>query len=269
MALLSLLSLAVAASQSADAQPPAGKEVLAAIQRIKDLGGSVEFGKDKRTVKEISLKHSKVTDEDLAFLSLFPDLSSLQLDDTDVTGKGLAHVAKAKNLTWLTCCRTKIKNDDLKLLPLLPKLRTFWVADTSIGDEGLKHLSECKSLENVTVGDSAVTDKGIKYLLALPNLKSLSASYTGLTDKALEHIGQMKQLTRLSLSVTRISDKGIVHLRGLEKLEMLLVDGCRGVTDESLDSLPPNLRFASFLGTEVTPEAKNKLKSARPKCIVE
>ncbi len=87
---------------------PAGMAQLRTLSRLKDLSvrgfpdshGFVAALKGKTGLQQIWLQHAAVTDEEMAIIGGF-DLDVLQVDGSNVTDRGFAHVANLKKLTIL------------------------------------------------------------------------------------------------------------------------------------------------------------------------
>jgi hypothetical protein len=62
-------------------------------------------------VEQVDLSRSKVTDADLASLSVLTTLRSLAIDDTQITDVGLAHLHRLRKLERLTFSRTSATLD--------------------------------------------------------------------------------------------------------------------------------------------------------------
>ena len=91
----------------------------------------------------ISLQLSKipVRDEDIKYITRLDNLRRLNLNFTDVTGKGLKMLSSLKNLRSLSLSGTKIDYDDLtQALPLFETLEMVAIWDTGITPSELSAL---------------------------------------------------------------------------------------------------------------------------------
>jgi len=105
-----------------------------------------------------------VRDADLMCLRQFPQLSSLDLNNTKITDAGLRHVsALTPDLSWLSLSHTAITDAGLEHLRGLIWLDTLWLIDTEITDAGLERLAEFKytDLCNLELTGTKVTDAGV------------------------------------------------------------------------------------------------------------
>lgn len=103
-------------------------------------GDCVEFGS------------SRLTDEDVATLTIFRRVSRLSLNHNPVTDRGIAHLRKLTELKYLSLDETKIT------------------------DAGLDSLHDCRKLELVTLDRTRTTTAGVERLReALPNVVVIDA----------------------------------------------------------------------------------------------
>ena len=108
-----------------------------------DVAGRLGLGTNPATQTEINCE-LYVTDSDLKYLELFPQLQTLRLTLCEqVTDAGLAHLANLPQLQTLnlTGCRS-ITNEGLESLANLPQLQTLNLSDCeNITDEGIARLA--------------------------------------------------------------------------------------------------------------------------------
>jgi hypothetical protein len=109
----------VAGTAGSSDQPPDARAV--AIKAIKQLGGKI--WDDERSV---DLSRSKVTDADLAHLSVMTKLESLNLFDTTVGDAGLEHLKGLTKLNFLLLKQTNVTDAGVaKLKRALPNCETI------------------------------------------------------------------------------------------------------------------------------------------------
>jgi hypothetical protein len=152
-------------------------KALRAEIRIRQLRGKVELDEKAKDhpVTEVDLRHSKVSDDDLALLADLPHLESLILSETTITDEGLAHFAGLTKLRHLYLFGTKITDDGLKHLKGLTNLIMIDAGGTGITDKGLEHLAGLKKLSFLNIPETKVTDSGFaKLKVAIPALVRMS-----------------------------------------------------------------------------------------------
>ena len=217
-----------------------GKEILhtpeqkKAIAAIKKLGGQtgtsqfrhIEKGKlvvenwPGKPVVLVYLEETKVTDADLAFLKVFPDLRHLDLTTTSITDAGLIHLKGLTKLELVSLARTKVTDAGLEHLQDLVNLKMLFLRQTKVGDQGLVHLKNLKQLDFLVLDTTQVTDAGLAHLKGLTNLTRLFLDNTKITDAGLAHLEGLTKLQFLGLGGTKVTDEGFKNLRkSLPKLE--------------------------------------------------
>ncbi len=144
---------------------------------------------DDGEVVELSFDYTAITDDDLQQLQHFPELRTLSLVGTTISGRGLEY------------------------LKPLEKLRTLSLYYTSIDDVALQHVTKCQSLCTLILVGTRVTGEGINSLRDLPNLGTLALELTSLTDAQIADLKQLRQLHTLDLISTKVSEAGVAELR--------------------------------------------------------
>lgn len=103
-----------------------------------------------KQLQYLSLSSTRVTGIGLGYLPV-DNLSILHLTDTDITDQELATLRRFAELTQLLLARTRISDDGLSHLRQLPRLRKLDLDDTQITDEGLKEISTFAVLDSVSL----------------------------------------------------------------------------------------------------------------------
>ncbi|MCE9524542.1 MAG: hypothetical protein K8R36_00640 [Planctomycetales bacterium] len=179
-------------------------------------------GLDKVTVLEgiqtISLTNAKnIYDAELEPLGKFKELTSLELRNCALNGKGLVHLAGLKKL---------------KLLDL---------SETFVKDAGLKSISGITSLEDLNLWHTLITDAGLESIAGLVNLKRLNLDACKISAKGIVHLGKLAQLEFLHIGSTQMDDAALEGLSEHKKLKSLVVTFLPNVTDEGVNKLKAKL----------------------------
>lgn len=90
----------------------------------------------------VNLSKMPVADKDLALISRFRNLETLNLNFTQVKGEGLKELGKLKNLTALSVAGTPVKSKDLEPLLQLHRLRVVYTWNTNVSEAERKALSK-------------------------------------------------------------------------------------------------------------------------------
>jgi hypothetical protein len=158
-----------------------------------------------KTVTDLSLADTRVTDDDLRHLQAFPGLRRLSLDGCPVRGPGLAG--------------------------LTPELKSgitdLSVARTPLSDAQAAYLKGFTRLRRLSLAGCPMRGPGLATLRGLTELRELDLGCPTLTDLFAEELAGLTQIERLSLAGSSLTDEGIRHLRGLTRLEDLDLTGTK------------------------------------------
>ena len=145
------------------------------IAKIEKLGGKVI--KDEESpgspVFEVDFRgNKKITNNTLALLKDFPELTTLILTNTKISDGGLKELKHLPNLTTLEVDGTKITDAGLKEIGYLENLSSLDLTATQITDAALLELRVLKNLNTLHLRFiENVTGSGTDALLnALPDL---------------------------------------------------------------------------------------------------
>jgi hypothetical protein len=155
----------------------------------------------------LSFDHCDIDDQFLLQLSNSKKLTSLSLEETNITGLGLDHISKSKTLRYLKLFHNRyLSNSDIEYLSsskTLSHLELF--GSLSFSRESLHHLlSESKSITYLSMRSCYITDDVI---IAISESKTLThltiTSRSGVADiiinskECLEHLTESKSLIHL------------------------------------------------------------------------
>ena len=147
----------------------------------------------------VSLRETKVIDDDLRVLNLLPKLVGVDLTKTSITGAGLEHLKGLKELQSLHLWNTTVDDDGLEHIKGLTKMGSLILDGTKVTDVGLIHLKDMTELEEwLGLSGTKVTDAGLVHLEKFTKLRSLTLGNTPVTAQGVK-------VLRASLSKTEIS----------------------------------------------------------------
>lgn len=185
-------------------------------------------------------------DEHLEVLARLDNVSQkvreLSLVDSDVSDRGLEHVAD-----W-------------------PALLVVDLSGTKLDGDGLRHLRASRGLQILKLDRAQFSDASIPGLAALDQVQELSMRESNVTEAALASIGKMKSLRELDLTSTPgINGSGLGKLRHMPNLEFLRLSQTN-VSGDQIGVLAefPKLREVMLDRTPVTRDEANALRKARP-----
>jgi hypothetical protein len=146
------------------------------------------LGSCQRLVLAVDLQRTNISDDGLAHLAPLQRLDVLILNGTRITDTGLRHLAGLPRLTWLYAAHTRIGNDGLGVLADMPMLFYLDLEATLVTDDGLRHLQRSASLERVWLGRTKLTDACVTYLAKCTHLKYLGLEGTGISPQGMQEL---------------------------------------------------------------------------------
>jgi hypothetical protein len=150
---------------------PPGLEVLDVILAPVTDKAIVPLLKKQPSLKVVSLSATKISDKTVAELGKLKELHSVWLDETQITDKGLRHLAPLP-ITHISAHATAISDAGLAALKDTTTLRTLFVEETKVTDVGLRELFGLHSLRLLGVDSTDVSDDGRKAIkAAIPSLE--------------------------------------------------------------------------------------------------
>jgi Leucine Rich repeat len=240
------------------------------INSLKSLDLCYSSVKDTHIVKfmnlssleELNLDSCLVGDNAIGHLAdnnVVPNLTSLDLADTNLTDLGMVKIAKFKKLTRLSLFYCNISNGGLRHISKLTELQVLNLDSRDISDDGLAHLrkltnlksldvfsgritdagcvhiSKIKSLESLELCGGGIGDLGCSLLASLDNLTCLNLSQNErITNRGAAALATLMNLKALNLSNTRVNSAALRLFGGLLKLQSLALYGCGGIDDENV-----------------------------------
>jgi len=165
---------------------PWGKEHIAQVGR---LSGLYYFAVTDTT---------NVSDECVNDLNNLTAIRELLVSDTAITGAGLSHLHRLRDLWRLYACSLKDMPVALGALSGSSSLKEIQLDGCQLRNGDLALLAKIPSLQVITLNNNPVlSDDGLKHLADLPTLKSLQVKATSITPASLEQLRKMPMLTEL------------------------------------------------------------------------
>jgi hypothetical protein len=235
-----------------------------------------------------------VDDDNVAVLYSFPDLTSLRLPYSQVTGRGLAGLGKLTHLEYLVLKCNDLADSDFSFLKPLHKLRTLDLDNTGIDDadlvqltglhelvwvhlsgnpidgSGLVHLGKLERLREVELASTQIGDESLPKLAALHRCWGIRLDSTQVTGRGFAKLGEMKSLTHLRLRDTPVDDQGLAEIASQTNLQSLDLSATL-ITDAGLPALDRlfALKYLSVDLTKVTQAGVDQFQRVHPNCRVE
>jgi hypothetical protein len=184
----------------------------------------------------LNLDESDITDRGLRAATSFQQLGDLSLSGTQVTDEGLMQLSELPNLTTLSLERTNITDRGMDAISKLT-LTELNLADTQVTDAGLRKLRKMVSLQELNLAGTSVDGHGVP---SLPGLSTVNLDRTQVTDASLvvltETLRGYECARALTLSRTGVTDAGLQHLQKLNWLYHLDLSNTQ-VTDAGFEHL--------------------------------
>jgi hypothetical protein len=215
------------------------REQRAALERIHELGGTVQFdyqydgsgtfqadaaapgpvwlrkiigGEYFDDVAYVYLSSSDVTNDDLRLFRSLPDVETLWLSNTGVSDQGMGHLSGLARLKLLFLQQTKVGDDGLTHLGGLTKLEGLSLDNTRVTDAGFIHLTGLKSLISLNLSDTRLSGDELRHVHSLPKLEYINLMRTAVTDASLRAFDTSTTLWWIDLRNTAVTDDGVRHL---------------------------------------------------------
>jgi len=165
---------------------------------------------DPRAPFALDLSGTDVTDEDLGELRRFPNLIAFYLRYTNISSKGLKHVARLPELQVLDVMHTQV--DSLAPLYGNTKLRTLCAGGPHLDDNGTRAVATMTGLRSLDLGASPVGDTTCQHIASLTKLEVLSLDATRVTDAGIARLKGLRGLKNLNLVRTHVSRQAVERL---------------------------------------------------------
>lgn len=183
----------------------------------------LQFFKDSNvSLVKFPIKTSRVNDEDLRYVAMLDNQTSLKLPGSLLTGSGLKYLEGLK-LRDLVLDWTQLSDPDAFVsLGKLKTLKRLALNDSRgwSGDDiaPLRHLR----LQELQISRTDLLDKGAAWVGQMRTLKILNASSCGITDNGMRALARLK-LKKLDVNGNNIKTDGILALRQMRTLNSLTV----------------------------------------------
>lgn len=221
----------------------------------------------------LEIRDSDLQDEDLVYIGLLGQLQRLCLrDNAAVSSTGLANLQRLGCLQDLDLSDTAVSANGMQRLGDLNGLKRLNLSFGGVGDDAITALKEFgfEGLQELNLAGTEVTDKGLKDLSGFDSLRTVNLAFTNVSDLGLAVLGQLKSLEDLSLVGTAVTDGGIKRLANLSNLNRLLLDQA-DITDDCLADLSSltELRVLSLDGTKLSLEGLISLHHRLRNCRIQ
>jgi len=149
----------------------------------------------------INMDSTIISDKSLPLIGSWQKLIICRLTNTDITGSGFSHLARATALRSLSLEGITLKPGTvIQLAPLSPKLGSFNIAHVGLTPADVPAIAKLVNLTNLNVeGNKRFDNKCLKMLLPLKHLKALNLSDTSVNDECLEDLYKFPELEAITV----------------------------------------------------------------------
>ena len=181
---------------------------------------------------------NRISDNGLRKLAVLDQLEELYLSgNNQLTGEGLSHLSRLKNLSSLDLSKSGLTDLGLLNVAKLSNLKVLNIGDTRhISDNGIKSIVSLQRLQELDLWGTGITDNSLKEIGKLYNIKILTLSYTKITDNGLSELSLLINLSILNLSNTNVTGIGFSKLKNLTNLTNLSL-ASNPLTDNGIESI--------------------------------
>jgi hypothetical protein len=125
-------------------------------------------------LEHIDADRADLNDDWLLELPAMDRLTFLSLDDTEgITDRGIAEIAKHRNIENLFLSYTKLSDEGLKKIQSIKTMRRLWMEGTQITDASMEGFRQMPSIAEIGVAYTAVSNEGLMRLVDISTLKKV------------------------------------------------------------------------------------------------
>lgn len=187
-------------------------------------------------VDSLDLKGKEIDFPDLKYLEYLPNLTILDLRESNINDHGTAYLRPVTSIELLNICNTAVS--DLSFTANMGKMKTIYADETKIEDKGLAEINGLNSLKTLSIVNNNITDLGLKSLVNLKNLVNLNLEGTLVTADGLRLFKGNKNLKKLSYpSAIHAADMLKADIMELLSVKSIIGLLGRGITDDDLKKL--------------------------------
>lgn len=183
----------------------------------------------------LNLWRSCATDSQVPYIARLTGLKYLRLEDSRITGAGIAKLKSLENLVSFsydanlsnnaTDWTYGVDDESSKVFLSMPNLRSLYLRRNPVSKFALLNIAQLESLEFLGLTDTQVDVKGLELLRNLKTLTSLRfGSYdheSPISDVGASKIAQIIQLKDLGIEGSGITKDGLAQITQLPNLEKL------------------------------------------------
>jgi len=219
----------------------------------------------KPYLRSMSMLYSQLDDDDLLYLTQFPNLNLLKLGSDSITDQGVNYLTQLKSLSSLKIESRKVTSKVIDSLIKMPNLFQVSIVSPSLDSTFVGKLSQIKKLNDLELSGVALSDNDFKNIAQIKDLKTLHLGHTDFDPRSLRFLANHPTLDSIDLSTSQnisdqlienliplkveklffansnITDRHLLKLSRMRHLQFIRLTGCR-FTDEALDAFEQNFQ---------------------------
>ena len=177
------------------------------VARTSITGKGVELLKVLPNLSYLDLSETSVGGPDLEHLP--PNLNTLYLSWCDIDDTDAASLQNLKLLEVLDVQETQLTDKGVVALSSLDQLYDLELSGLKISEDGIKQLSNFRALVFLGLSGMPLTDGHVSAIASLNRLQDLDLSYTKLDDAGLQKLQSLRRLESLYVDNTKVTQQGI------------------------------------------------------------
>ena len=170
------------------------------------------------SVTTLHLDGAKVTDQDLWLLNNNNHITSILIDSSALSNKGLNPLTSMEKLVQLRI-RSRLTDAAVPFILNMESLKFLNLPQADFTDGGIEALSAHPSIQLLRMGGKRLSNKSLESLAAMPSLSFLHLISVPIDNHGLPSLYGMQDLQSLYLDDSNVTDVGLVEL--LEQLPRL------------------------------------------------
>ena len=165
------------------------------------------------SVTTIHLDCPRVTDQDLLLLTNNEHITSILIDGSGITEKGLSPLTSMENLIQLRI-RTRLTDAAIPFIIKMARLQFLNLPQADFTDVGIESLSSHPHIQLLRIGGKRLSNKSLESIATMPSLSFLHLIGVPIDDQGLPALYALQQLQSLYLDDTDVTDEGLLKLLG-------------------------------------------------------
>ena len=168
-----------------------------------------------RSMESTKVPSHAIGDDGATHISKFRSLKELAIRHSQLTNDGVQKLTKLCNLVSLDLSMSPKIGGGFEGFAATSAIRRLDLSHTAVTDDTMNAIGEMQSLEFLDLSDTRITDLRMEALSGLTALCVLRLGNVPITDETLVHLGRLRSLQGLDLRGTLITNAAIPDLNAM------------------------------------------------------